>query len=244
MTTSYHTIANVKCTGVFCQKIREVQPYHNTPNYMSCRGDYHLFIRSGDKVYMEVRNVGEIVILLAELQKNKYWKYYYDLSIILSNDEHKVVNNKPFNKLYDNIYGYTENRVWSLETAYIDQTSYIDQTGYKTKTYKIIPGNNVCYYKVNPFDMEGMEYSTQQELEHFEWNYMNIDNRVKKFLHMEVIFKNIAIEYQVNKMGKELEELSAFFKDKKNVIDILISINNKYIMNEDIIRIIINNYLY
>jgi hypothetical protein len=211
---------------------------------MSCRGDYHLFIRSGDKVYMEVRNVGEIVILLAELQKNKYWKYYYDLSIILSNDEHKVVNNKPFNKLYDNIYGYTENRVWSLETAYIDQTSYIDQTGYKTKTYKIIPGNNVCYYKVNPFDMEGMEYSTQQELEHFEWNYMNIDNRVKKFLHMEVIFKNIAIEYQVNKMGKELEELSAFFKDKKNVIDILISINNKYIMNEDIIRIIINNYLY
>jgi hypothetical protein len=98
-----------------------------------------------------------------------------------------------------------------LETAYIDQTSYID----KTKTYKIIPCGNVCYYKVNPFEMEGMEYSTQQELEYFEWNYMNIDNRVKKFLHREEIFKNIAIEYQVNKMGKELEELSAFFKDKK-----------------------------
>ena len=229
-----HTIANTKCTGVFCQKKREMQPH------ISCRGDYHLFIRSGDKVYMEVKNAGEIVISFAELQKNKYWKYYYDLSLILSNDEHKVVKNKPFNKSYDNIYGNAKNRVWSLETAYIDQTSYID----KTKTYKIIPCGNVCYYKVNPFEMEGMEYSTQQELEYFEWNYMNIDNRVKKFLHREEIFKNIAIEYQVNKMGKELEELSAFFKDKKDVINILISINDKYIMNEDIIRVIINKYLY
>ena len=239
-----HTIANTKCTGVFCQKIRETQSYHNAHNYMSCRGDYHLFIRSGVKVYIEVRNVGEIVISYDELQKNKYLKYYYDLSLILSNNENKVIKNKVFNKLYDNIYGYTENRVWSLETAYIEQTAYIDQTDYKTKTYKIIPCGNVCYYKVNPFDMEDMEYSTQQELEHFEWNYMNIDNRVNKFLYREVNFKNIAIEYQVNKMGKELEELSTFFKNKKNVINILISINNKYIMNEDIIRIIINKYLY
>jgi hypothetical protein len=73
---------------------------------------------------------------------------------------------------------------------------------------------------------------------------MNIDNRVKKLLHREVIFKNIAIEYQVNKMGKELEELSAFFKDKKYGVDLIATLNDKYNMNEDIIRIIINNYLY
>ena len=235
-----HASSDIECSGVFLQKTRETQLYHDTPNYISCRGDYHIFIRSGDKVYMEVKNAGEIVISFAELQKNKYWKYYYDLSLILSNDEHKVVKNKPFNKSYDNIYGNAKNRVWSLETAYIDQTSYID----KTKTYKIIPNGNVCYYKVNPFDLEKMEFSTQQELEYFEWNYMNIDNRVKKFLLREVVFKNIAIEYQVNKMGKELEELSAFFTDKNIVINILISINNKYIMNEDIIRVIISKYLY
>jgi hypothetical protein len=210
---------------------------------MFCRGDYHLFIRSGDKVYIEVRNAGEIVISYDELRKNKYLKYYYDLSLILSNDEHKVGKNKPFNKLYDNIYGYAENRVWSLETAYINQTAYIDQTDYKTKTYKIIPSGNVCYYKVNPFEVEGMEYSTQQELEHFEWNYMNIDNRIKKLLHREVIFKNIAIEYQVNKMGKELEELSTYFTDKKYGVDLLATLNDKYSMNNDILTLIINKYL-
>jgi hypothetical protein len=235
-----HAIANVECTGVFLQQMMEMQPYHNAPNYMSCRGDYHLFLHSGDKVYIEVRNAGEIVISYAELQKNKlcFLKYYYDLSLILANDEHKLIKNKSFNKLYDKIYENTENRVWSLETAYIDETDY------KAKTYKIIPSGNVCYYKVNPFDLEKMEYSTQQELDHFEWNYMNSLCRVKYFIHMEKNFKNIALEYQVNKMDKELAELSAFFKDKKNVINILTSINNKYIMNEDILRNIINMYLY
>jgi hypothetical protein len=202
---------------------------------MSCRGDYHLFLRCGDKIYIEVRNAGEIVISFAELQKNKYWKYYYELSLFLANDKHKVIRDAVFNKLYDNIYQYTENRVWSLGTAYIDETDY--------KTYKIIPSGNVCYYKVNPFDLEKMEYTTQQELEHFKLKYMNSIDRVKNFLYRSVIFKNIAIEYQVNKMEKELEELSVFFEDKMNVINLVATLNDKYSMNGDTLTIIINNYL-
>ena len=202
-----HAIANVACTGVFCQRIREVQPYHNAPNYMSCSGDYHLFAKQGDKVYIEVRNAGEIVISFAELQKNKYLKYYYDLSLMLSNDMHRLIKNEEFNKDYNQIYGYTAgrvytgDRVWSLETAYIDQSNY--------KAFKIIPSGNVCYYKINPADLEKMEYSTQQELECFELGYMNCLDRVKWFSHRSVIYEKIAIEYQLNKMEKELEEYSA-----------------------------------
>lgn len=229
--TVYHAIADTECTGVFWRQIREMQPYHNAPNYMSCTGDYHLFLRCGDKVYIEVRNAGEIVISFAELQKNKYWKYYYDLSRMLANDEHKVTKNKPFNKLYDNIY--KEDRVWSLETAYIDETDY------RAKTYKIIPSGNVCYYKVNPFDLEKMEYSTQQELDHFKRNYMNSLRRVKYFLHMEENFKKIAIEYQVNKIEKELEELSVYFENKKHILN-LTTLNSKYCMNDDILTKIYN----
>jgi len=86
--------------------------------------------------------------------------------------------------------------VWSFETAYIDQSDL--------KNIKIIPNGNVCYCKVNPFDLEKMEYSTQQELERFELGYMNGLDRVKWFSHRSVIYKNIAIDYQVNKMEKEL----------------------------------------
>ena len=203
---SSHAITNVACTGVFCQRIYETQPYHNAPNYMSCSGDYHLFAKQGDKVYIEVRNAGEIVISFAELQKNKYLKYYYDLSLLLSNDKHRLIKNEAFNKVYNQIYGYTAgrvytgDRVWSLDTAYIDQSDM--------KNFKIIPSGNVCYYKINPFDLESMEYSNKQELESFELGYMNGLERVKWFSSRSVIYEKIAIEYQLNKMEKEYEELS------------------------------------
>ena len=234
-----HAITDAECTGVFCQQIYEMQPYHNAPNYMSCSGDYHIFLRSGDKVYIEVRNAGEIVISFAELQKNEYLKYYYNLSLMLAIDEHKVIKNETFNNTYNQIYGYTGgdvwsegDREWSFETAYIDQSDL--------KNFKIIPSGNVCYFKINPFDLEKMEYSTQQELEVFDMGYMNGLVRVKWFSHRSVIYKNIATEYQVSKIEKELEELSAFFEDKKHIILNLATLNDKEGMNDNILTIIYN----
>jgi hypothetical protein len=237
---SSHAIANAEgnecqceCSGVFWQRIREMQPYHNAPNYMSCRGDYHLFAKHGDKVYMEVRNAGEIVISFAELQKNKYWKYYYDLSLLLANDKHKLIKNEAFNALYKDIYDYKGDRTLSFETAYIDQSDL--------KNFKIIPSGNVCYFKINPADVEGMKYSTPQELERFELGYMNELERVKYFLSSRsVIYMNIAIEYQVSKMEKELDELSAFFENKKHIANIT-AIKDKLDMNIDVLMIIYKN---
>ena len=152
----------------------------NNQETVSTVGDYHLFIRIGDKLYMEVRNAGEIVISFAELQKNKYWKYYYDISLLLANDKHTLMINKEtsnaFNKIYNDIYDYKEDRLWSFETAYID----IEQQPFKLN-FKIIPSGNVCYFKINPADVEGMEYYTKQEIEVFERNYTNSLERTKYF---------------------------------------------------------------
>ena len=215
-------------------------------------GDYHLFAKHGDKIYMEVKKVGDIVMSLAELQKNRYWKYYYDLSLMLAND--KEIKNEAFNNFYDEAYGYDKydeeyeysgNRVWSLDTAYIDLD--INQK-YKYR-YKIIPSGNVCYYKINPADVEKMDYASQQDIDDFKQIYMGRnDVRTGYFLNRSVnyknIYKNIAIEYQMSKMEKELEELLEYFEDKKNVIDILTTLNDKYGLNEDILAIIISNYLH
>jgi len=203
-------------------------------------GDYHLFAKHGDKVYMEVKKVVEIVMSFAELQKNKYWKYYYDLSLMLAID--KEIKNEPFNKFYDEAYEYTGNRMWSLDTSYID----LDIEQNCKKTYKIIQSGNVCYYKINPADVEKMEYSSQQGIDMFKRIYMcRVDVRSGYFINRSVIYRNIAIEYQVSKMEKELEELSVFFDYKKDVINIIIAtLNNNYIINDDIIRMIIVNYLY
>ena len=241
---TYHTIANAECTGVFCQQVYDAYSYrYNVPGSLSLRigimGDYHLFVRSGDKVYIEVRKVGEIVISFAELQKNKYLKYYYDLSLLLANDKHTVIHNSSFNKLYDEIYEYTGNRKWSLDTAFIDLD--IDQN-YK-KTYKIFPSGNVCYYKINPFDVEGMEYATPQGIDLFKRTYMcRSDVRLGYFINRSEIYKNIALEYNVKNMEKELDELSEFFEDKKIVINLVV-IQEKHAMNSDVLMILYNTLL-
>ena len=234
-------IADTECSGVFWMRMRETQPYHDAPNYMSCYGDYHLFAKHGDKVYIEVRNAGEIVISFAELQKNKYLKYYYALSLMLSNDTHSLIKNEEFNNTYNQIYGYTwsnawskEDREWSLETAYIDQSNY--------NTYKIIPSGNVCYYKINPADLKNMEYSTPQELDVFNLGYMNGIERVKWFSHRSVIYENLALEYNVKNMEKELDELSEFFENKKIVINLVV-IQEKHVMNSDVLMILYNTLL-
>jgi hypothetical protein len=101
---------------------------------------------------------------------------------------------------------------------------YADQSD--MKNFKIIPSGNVCYYKINPFDLEGMKYSTKQELEVFEQGYMNGLERVKLFSSRSVIYKNIAMEYVMN-------------ENKKQILN-LTTLNAKYYMNNDILTKIYN----
>jgi hypothetical protein len=227
MSDTYHTITNAECTGVFCQEKYKAYSYrYNVPNSKVYRngiiGDYHLFIRTGDKVYMEVRNVGEIVISFAKLQQNKYWRYYYELSLLVAKDKHKVIKNDVFNKAYDEIYEVTKKRVWSVETSYFD---YVKQT--YNKIYKIIPSGNVCYYKINPFDLDKMEYTSHQGLEVFRMIYIaRKDVRLGYFLNKSVIYKNIAMEYVMN-------------ENKKHILN-LATLNGIYCMNDDILTMIYN----
>ena len=127
--------------------------------------------------------------------------------------------------------------MWSLDTAYIDLD--IDQNSNK-ESYKIIPSGNVCYYRINPTDLEKMEYASPQEIDIFERTYIcRNEIRFGYFRNRNGIYKNLAIEYQVYKMDKELDELWAFFEDMKQAVNILTTLNDKYSLNEDIIRIII-----
>jgi hypothetical protein len=207
-------------------------------------GDYHLFAKHGDKVYMEVKNVGDIVMSFAELQKNKYLKYYYDISLLLAND--KEIKNEAFNNFYDEAYEYDKfdeeyeysaNRVWSLDTAYIDLD--IDQNF--RHTYKIIPSGNVCYYRINPADLERLECASPQDVDIFMRTYMcRNELRFGYFRNRNGIYKNLALEYQVSKMEKELDELSVFFEDKKQILLNLAILNVKAGMNDNILTIIYN----
>lgn len=241
---AYHTIVNAKFTGVYD---RMVYNFTNNPgdNRIGSISGYHLFIKYGDKVYMDVKGVGVVVISFAELQKNRFWKYYYNLSLMLTNNKNLVIQDLKYSSDYLDNQIYDDVRYWSIDTAIIE-------TSMNTRSAKILNNEveNLCYYRINPYDLINMEYTSQEDLSIFERIYMTraeIKNNV--FDRMCAIYNKLVSDYHTSTMNKELEEmekeldeLSIIFEDKKNVFT-LSNLHDMNGMNNDILMIIYNNLI-
>jgi hypothetical protein len=191
--SAFHTIANVEFTGVFDTMVN---------NDFTSQCKYHLFIKYGDKVYMEVKDIGEIVVSFAELQQNNHWKYYYDLSLLLTNDKHLVIQDLQYSSEYNDNQLYEEARFWSIDTASIENNIHINML-------MVVNYDNNCYYKINPYDLECMEYSSQEYLNNFRAIYMaRYEDK-----NMWANYYNLAIEYRANFMERKVEELSIGFEN-------------------------------
>lgn len=192
--SAFHTFANMEFTGVFDTMIN---------NDFTSQCKYHIFIRYGDKVYIEVKDVGEIVISFMELQNNKYLKYYYDLSLILTNNKNLVIQDLKFSSEYNDCQLYNEERFWSIDTASIENNIHIN-------TLMVINYDNNCYYKINPYDLESMEYTSYKDFNNFLMIYMakvELENNTAN--NMWANYYNLAIKYRADLMEKEVEELTA-----------------------------------
>ncbi len=233
----YHTITNAEFSGVL-DKFKVYgytrtlgTPLELTITHFSYMYDYHIFIKFGDKIYMDVKGIGDVVISFAELQKNKYWKYYYDLSLMLTNNKHLVIKDLEYNSSFCDPYIYEEKRFWSINTAYIGGS-------YDAKTKNVVENEYNCYYKINPYDLENMKYTSQKDLNNFKTIYMSrYEVRSKIFNKKSIYYYNLVLDYLLSFMEKELDELSAIFEDKKNVIN-LVALNDKEGMNSDILMTI------
>jgi hypothetical protein len=240
----FHTVKNAEFTGIYDKLVYD---FANNPgdnrNGFIC--NYHFFIRYGDKIYMDVKGIGEIVITFTELQQNKYWKHYYDISLMLTNskDKNLVIQYHKYGSEYLSEKIYEEPRLWSFNTAYIE-------TSMNSKDTHIKNYGNICYYKINPYDLVNMEYTSQEDLDIFKINYITKRPEIKNkvFDIMCIIYKNLAVDYntqiiknEIDEMEKELEELSVMFEDKKNIINLVI-LNNRIGMNDDI-QMMIYNYI-
>jgi hypothetical protein len=232
---AYHTVANAEFTCAFDRMVFN-HGNINAGNRIGSISDYHLFIKYGDKVYIEVKNIGEIVISFEELQKNRYLKYYYDLSHMLTNNKNLIIQDLKYNTNYnDHTHRiYNEQRFWSIDTAFIELSMY-------TKTNKVINNENICYYKINPYDLENMEYTSHDDFNTFKSIYMTrCEFRNNVFDKVCVINNNLVIDYNASLIEKELDELSVIIEDKKNVITLTI-LYDKEGMDGDLLMIMCNN---
>jgi hypothetical protein len=237
---TYHTFKNVEFSGVLDKyKVYAYtheyggQPNNTTTTYVSNIYDYHLFIRYGKKVYLDIKGCGDIVMTFAQLQRNEYWRCYYELSLMLTNNKRFIMEDLQFNSNYHDPYIYEEKRVWSINTAYIEGDE-------QANTRNVVENEFNCYYRISPYDLENKRYATQKEIDAFTRNYMSkYEIRTKIFNKKSVHYYNLVFEYCFSQMEKELDELRAFFEDKKNVLN-LATLSDKQGMNGDIIRVIYN----
>jgi hypothetical protein len=195
----YHTFTNVEFTGVFVKS--ELCFWNNVTNRLDRTKqtyftDYHLFIKYGDKVYIDVSNVGDIVISYDELQKNKYFKHYYDLSLLIADNKNTIIKKTKYKN--DDPFLYNEDRFWGIDCAFLDGTYKNDET--LDIVYKIANNQELYYYKINPYDLENMEYSLQEKMSSFHSKYMdkNNDNFWGILLKETYIIYNNLIKSNIN----------------------------------------------
>jgi hypothetical protein len=236
----YHTFKNVEFSGVLDKykvyaytQEHGIHPDETTTTYIRNIYDYHLFIRYGNKIYLDIKGLGDIVMTFAQLQKNEYWRHYYEISLMLTNNKRFIMEDLQYNSNFYDPYIYEEKRVWSINTAYIEGDE-------AANTRVVVENEYNCYYKISPYDLENKRYATQKEIDIFTRIYMSKHQvRTGIFNKKSIHYYNIVFEYCVSLMEKELEELSAFFEDKKNVLN-LATLSDKQGMNGDIIRVIYN----
>jgi sulfur relay (sulfurtransferase) DsrF/TusC family protein len=184
---AYHTLSNAEFSAAFVRIVN---------NDFTYQYKYHLFIRYGDKVYIEVKDVGEVVISYAELQQDRNLKYYYDLSLQLTNDKSMVVQDLLYSSEYNEYQLYNEERIWSTNTALIENDIH-------NNTLMVISYNDNCYYKINPYDLVNMEYTSREDLHNFRAAYMaNYEGE-----DMWNIYYNLAIEHQTDLIQNKFEEI-------------------------------------
>ena len=168
----YHTFTNVEFSGVIVKS--ELCPWNNITNSINRTKqtyftDYHLFIKYGDKVYVEVFNTGEIVISYDDLQKNKYLKHYYDLSLLIADNKNTIIKKIKYKN--EEPFLYNEDRFWGIDCAFIEGTYKNEET--LDTAYKIANNQELYYYKINPYDLENMECSPQEKAYNFHIKCMD-----------------------------------------------------------------------
>ena len=117
------------------------------------------------------------------------------MSILLSNDDTAVVEELKYGSDYEDIQIYDEPRFWSIDTAFIEY-SVETETSKVNKVSRESRESHVCYYKINPFDLENMDYTTPEELDIFMRNYMKRSEIINKvFDTKSSIYKKLVIDY-------------------------------------------------
>jgi hypothetical protein len=115
---------------------------------------------------------------------------------MLANDKNMVVQELRYSNAP---IVYEEERLWYIDTAYLEFDNI-------NGTNNIINNSSVCYYQMNPYDLEKLECSSQEDLNTFRKVYMERDELTSNmFEEKSILYKRLVGEYFSIKSGEEVD---------------------------------------
>jgi hypothetical protein len=136
---------------------------------------YFVFIKFANKMYIHIKNIGDIIMHYDQFINNKYLKKYYKLSLLLMKNKNCIIEKTH----------RTENIDWFLDCAYI-----LNDNDSETNIKRVEKGTYYCYCNINPYDLKKKDVST----------YKNIKIFINKLLHTDYDenIEKLVIDYVEN----------------------------------------------
>jgi len=202
---------------------------------------YFLFIKFKDLIYIDIKNVGEIIIPFTELMNHCYLRKYYELSLLLTENKHKVIEKKSRDDRYDRYDRYDRSEpLYKIERDWFIDSAYFVED-FTTKLKRVEKGKYYNYYNIDPNDLRSRCASSAEEVERF-YEVLKIRYGYEQSRTMSGLgcifmqYMNLMIEYNINIVGEEVENIAKSQEDDKNFANLL-ELNKKG-MNADIFDIL------
>jgi hypothetical protein len=113
---------------------------------------YLIFINFDNKMYIDIENIGSIIMPYDQFINNEYLKKYYELSMLLMKKKNLIIEKNDYTGIKD----------WFLDCAYI-------------LNKRVEKGTYYCYCNINPYDLKQMDVSTDDNIKIFINKVLNID---------------------------------------------------------------------
>lgn len=197
--------------------------------------EYFTFVKFSDKLYIDISNIGSIIIPFNDIAKYECLNIYYELSLLL------IIKEK---NLIVEMVGYERGGVKNYNEWFIDCAYLFEDC--KSRSKSVENGKYCPYlYNVNPRDLKDMDVSPEEDIEKFYNIFNNMYGYNSSYFGKRLTeYTNKIVEYNIKWIEEEVDEItsSKSYEDAKNISS-LIELYKIDEMNSDIFLMIYYNLL-
>ena len=197
--------------------------------------EYFTFVKFSDKLYIDISNIGSIIIPFNDIVKYESLNIYYELSLLLIiKERNRIVEMVGYER--SGVKNYNK---WFIDCAYLFEDC-------KSKSKSIENGKYCPYlYNVNPQDLKDMDVSPVQDIEKFYNKFNNMYGYNNLYFEKRLTeYTNRIVVYNIKWIEEQMDEItsSKSYKNIKNISSLL-ELYKIDEMNSDIVLMIYYNLI-